>query len=985
MGKPYIFISYSTKDSDIANLVHSYLEGNGISCWIASQNIEGGESFAMKIVEAIEGCTAFVLIASGNSNDSPHVSREMSLATGKNKKIIPFRINEYTLSKDNIYFLQLSQWISAEENVNEALKHLLDAVRKELPSYAAESNSAPVKVKAPVKAEKNSDQIDDLPALSREEMVDLLLKKIEKFPYCLKDRAWGENYEAFKSKANILFKNTLSMNFRGRATAGGVDYVDFIVDALSGRQGSCIQVKGLPGCAKNMLVQLAYYKMLENFMTGKSDCLPVYLSSSYYEKQAYTKGKEREDMTALIREELKEYFSFLKKNPEVKPILMLEAVREHIVSNFAPEDVIMDLWQPYGKFGRIIALDVALIKNRLRLKRAIPLLGDVSGYSFKFHSIPITDKEECYAVIRAVLDMYIEEYEELSEYDVYKSLEKLEFEVIDIFTIRLVATELIHGCSIDNISLVDMYERLAITEVKGNVAKLMNIAKELYEYVYDESSKITFKDYNAIMWSLPHKHNTYLEFLVGYHFVHTIGDSNKRNDYDILNASMTSMENLFISSSLKESYHLQKPLLDIVLNNYEEFNFAQKNTAVYWLGKLTYDALSGKAKVFLEAEYKRLKPLVKTNNTSTLENKNNHRLFRSVCLALISYGNTDILDEYLCLIVINDIANAINRGAVVQYMGDGFSTGLYNEIYLDTDPQLGEQPIRILCSRVEAKLHAKRQGFVETNLVSLLTLVQARIHLQPEKLSYNLGKYARICLELLELYYKRPRSIVSDKLNYYFLSISEDIQSYIDNYRSDVGFTLYKKLTAMNESKRTDWSRYGIEAETYANHTLSAWMMAMIFLPEECDAQGYNKQEILDMLLIHDMADAILGVTTGDLAEVDKELKVQNDLIKKIFLKGTFPGVANMTYYYNIWTGYFNSRNINSRIAKDINLIQTVDTFFSNFSRDIDKFSIEMVKEWLGRSDSLNTDIGYDLFERIITANSVYRKAVDAKLTTATQ
>ena len=44
-----------------------------------------------------------------------------------------------------------------------------------------------------------------------------------------------------------------------------------------------------------------------------------------------------------------------------------------------------------------------------------------------------------------------------------------------------------------------------------------------------------------------------------------------------------------------------------------------------------------------------------------------------------------------------------------------------------------------------------------------------------------------------------------------------------------------------------------------------------------------------------------------------------------------------------------------------------------------------MVKEWLGRSDSLNTDIGYDLFERIITANSVYRKAVDAKLTTATQ
>lgn len=982
MKKPYVFISYSTKDSDIANLVLSYLEGNGISCWIASQNIEGGESFAMKIVEAIEGCSAFVLIASENSNDSPHVSREMSLATAKSKKIIPFRIQQYTLSKDNMYFLQLSQWISAEENVNGALKQLLTAIRSEFPDECAESESAAAQHKTIVKGEQKAVVEDDLPSLSREEMVELLLQKIEKFPYCLRDRAWGENYETFKRKANILFTHTLSMSFRGRPTAGGVDYVDFIVDTLSGRQGSCIQVNGLPGCAKNMLIQLAYYKMLENFVEGKSDCLPVYLSSSYYEKQVYTRGKEREEMTSLIKEELKEYVSFLAKNPEVKPILMLEAVRKHIVSSFAPEDVIMDLWQPYGKFSRIIAVDVSLIKNRLRLKRAIPLLGDISGYSFKFHSIPVSNKEICFAVIRAILDMYIDEYEELNEEDVYKSLVKLKFEVMDIFTIRLVATELIHGCSIDNISLVDMYERLAITEVKGDVSKLTNIARELYSYVYDESTKAAFDYYNAAMWSLPHKHNTYLEFLVAYHFTTAIGDCDESNDYDIFNAYMTSMENLFISSSLRDNYHLQKPLLDLILCNYDQFNNSQKNTAAYWLGKLSYAELSGEAKDFLEREYKRLKPLVKTNNASTLENKNNHRLFRSVCLALISYGRTDILDEYLCLVVINDVANAINRGAMVQYMGDGFSTNLYNEIYLDTDLQQGEQTIRILCSRVEAKLLAKRQGFVETNLVSLLTLIQARIHLQPEQLSYNLAKYAEICLRLLEMYYKRPRSVVSDKLNYYFVSVNEDIQRYVDNYRSDVGFALYKNFTRMNDSKRVDWHKYGIEnVESYAEHTLSAWMMAMIFLPEEYEAQGYNKSEILNMLLVHDMADAMLGLSSGSLAKPDKDLKEQNEYIRKMFLKGTFPDVANMTYYYNIWTGYYNCRNINSRIARDINLIQTVDTFFSYFIEDMDKFSIDTLREWLGKSDSLSTNIGYDLFERIISHNSVYRKAVDAKLT----
>ena len=54
MKKPFVFISYSTKDADSANLVHSYLEGNGVACWIASRNIEGGQSFAVQIVDAIE-------------------------------------------------------------------------------------------------------------------------------------------------------------------------------------------------------------------------------------------------------------------------------------------------------------------------------------------------------------------------------------------------------------------------------------------------------------------------------------------------------------------------------------------------------------------------------------------------------------------------------------------------------------------------------------------------------------------------------------------------------------------------------------------------------------------------------------------------------------------------------------------------------------------------------------------------------------------
>lgn len=134
MKKPYVFISYSTKNSDVANLVHSYLESNGIPCWIASRNIEGGESFAAQIVDAIYDCSAFVMIASDHSNDSGHVGNELSLAFGQKKKIIPFRVSDFSLSKSNLYFLQQAQWINAFDNMNEGLRHLLAVVRSEFPT-----------------------------------------------------------------------------------------------------------------------------------------------------------------------------------------------------------------------------------------------------------------------------------------------------------------------------------------------------------------------------------------------------------------------------------------------------------------------------------------------------------------------------------------------------------------------------------------------------------------------------------------------------------------------------------------------------------------------------------------------------------------------------------------------------------------------------------------------------------------------------------
>ena len=180
MKKPFVFISYSTKEAETANLVYSYLEGNGVNCWIASRNIEGGESFAAQIATAISECAAFVVIASSYANSSDHVSNEIALAMDDHKKIIPFRTEDFKLSAANRYLLIQAQWIDAFKDMNAALKHLLTAVRTALPQEALEKPTVPTPA---VRKKVDATDVDAaLPTLSRDEIVELLLKKIEKFP-----------------------------------------------------------------------------------------------------------------------------------------------------------------------------------------------------------------------------------------------------------------------------------------------------------------------------------------------------------------------------------------------------------------------------------------------------------------------------------------------------------------------------------------------------------------------------------------------------------------------------------------------------------------------------------------------------------------------------------------------------------------------------------------------------------------------------------
>src|SRR5580704_15511189 len=84
-----IFISYSSKDKEKADQLSELLASAGLAVWIDQSGIVGAEKWATEIVEGIKACSTFILLLSPNSVESENVLRELSLASEKNKRVLP--------------------------------------------------------------------------------------------------------------------------------------------------------------------------------------------------------------------------------------------------------------------------------------------------------------------------------------------------------------------------------------------------------------------------------------------------------------------------------------------------------------------------------------------------------------------------------------------------------------------------------------------------------------------------------------------------------------------------------------------------------------------------------------------------------------------------------------------------------------------------------------------------------------------------------
>lgn len=125
----YVYISYSRKDSLIAELISRELVNNDIDIWIDKVGIEGGMNWQSEILQAINHAFAVVVLLSENSVNSDFIRYEIGYSLGRGDLlIIPVITGNFDFESIPS-MLRAIQWLQLTPPYKESITQLVDAIK----------------------------------------------------------------------------------------------------------------------------------------------------------------------------------------------------------------------------------------------------------------------------------------------------------------------------------------------------------------------------------------------------------------------------------------------------------------------------------------------------------------------------------------------------------------------------------------------------------------------------------------------------------------------------------------------------------------------------------------------------------------------------------------------------------------------------------------------------------------------------------------
>lgn len=789
-------------------------------------------------------------------------------------------------------------------------------------------------------------------------------KFIEK-PYANRERLRNK-YTSYSD----FFKMFVEVTEEGKGVISVEDLFSFVKTNINENTGEdFIKICGPDGTGKTPFLMILYQYLYECFLSGDIEVYPYYIDLHYYEWKVVNvadKAELSKEAEKCIRSDLEAVAELGKSG--IGLLFLIDGNDNYFRTDLKPGPILESVLEDVEDNIKIICIGEKTNIQPKRKRKANQFIERVTSYTFRFSPVYIGEKEKC----RKIIEQYcLLEWERGIPNEISDRIKKFNIKEID-YNLLTIFQRCSKKVPIKDItSLNGLYNRYCMIYLKGDDDSLKTC--EQMAYVYFMTNDWIKQEYIAQHkkeWELVHQHKSLSNYLIACYYADIIlnCDETRKEQLEII---FTNGINIFLKSIINEDLKSQEDALNGCKFMLSEGGIQAKSQAAYLLGRIKEKKLHEDAKKILEEQ----KDILQNINKYTKDSISCFFL-RTIDVSLLYLKKIDAGEEFLASLFRSPVMNEVNRAFYLQYYDDVKQPlEKLNEknINLKDDGTVSiMNTANVLLNYIEVQLNVKPQSWsdkdsidFQIHLFTLCSLLQVR--LEDQKMKDLLRKVHSIIVRTL----KQERANISDDMKTYLNMLQDDIEN--EKYSSR---HIYDELYGIKDIERSGWVKKikngsidVAEYENVAEHMYYAWLMGMLYLPETPPEStkyiGYQKEEILRCLLIHDLAEKYTEDKLPEEFTSEHEI-AENEWMHKIFMHDTYDKIASMDAYRNIWEQFgLSSKNINGKIAKEIDIIQSIYQFCV-YKEMGAEFVDNREEKWRAEKDNIRTEIGKNILNEVV-------------------
>lgn len=729
-----------------------------------------------------------------------------------------------------------------------------------------------------------------------------------------------------------------------------------------------LSIIGLQGTGKSTFLSLLYYKMKN--MVEYTNIFPILIDLHYFE--GYAKNKARN----ILRNHLDKIDNLIRKYPHIKFFLMFDGADEYIRKNSELEDELYDYVLSHNTENFAFCIGSAeKLPNEMIKDGRLQNISRKAIYKIEAHRIKKSNDEDVLYIIKNLCAVYNFHVEESTIQVIKKAISVYTINKIDYRTL-LIVLRIFNAITIDGreLQLGNYFYEYYIMEMDGDEEELIKHSKATYEYT-------VLKKKNSLR-NLKHAKVIYnngitRDFLLAYYFVYLIR-KNKAEVEVVLNSNFvfTASVNKFIKDLILNKYEKEQiTLVNKLIEAYGKSDMPMKSQICYILGRLKDSNAKIQACSFLDETWNILYKKLFENNILVSQNqdiKSELVLFRTISVSLVWLDCHKNQENFLKCIIFNEKLNQINRGFHLEYYGDKAYINGESPTYADDDKISVDKTMGHLINNIN-KGFSRSGDFnksIYLDIITLFSIYQYRMEKKEVK-----DKYEKILLDMADKILKSPK-IQSKTIMNFIITVKELLPN--NPYKN-----ILDEIYQVKVEKRAGWIQRNVRCpESIADHMYGCYMLGVFFLPNNINHcidyeipdidnyELYSKDKILQMLLLHDLAES----KTGDIVAQDKSDKDSEEESKRFdyyeFLC-SFPKIYALGNQKNIWDEFVEKSTINAKIANDIDKIEPLiqANIYKNAGNIID------INEWIDYArQKVHTSLGKQFLDFVIDTIVDYDK-----------